>query len=169
MHEIPDLDAPKESGGVRRMVRYDQLTSHLLGPVRGKWCLLPFQICVLFGTATLYIVAGGQDLHAFANHVNADQGLPVWGYYVVFTCLQLVLSMLPTFAELSLVSLLGALMSIGYSLIAIAMCFTVERAEDVSYDPTHGKTGKDVVMSVFNALTTLLFAFGERFGVFVSI
>ena len=36
MHEIPDLGAPKESGGVRRMVRYDQLTSYLLGPVRGK-------------------------------------------------------------------------------------------------------------------------------------
>jgi hypothetical protein len=63
MHEVPDLDAPKGSNGVRRMVRYDQLTSHLLGPVRGKWCLLPFQLSTCVGIAILYVVAGGQDLH----------------------------------------------------------------------------------------------------------
>ena len=114
MHEIPDLDAPKGGHGIRRMVRYDQLTSYLLGPIRGKWCLVPFQMAVLFGTATLYIVAGGQDLYAFAVHVNTSQAMPVWGYYLVFAGLQLLLSMLPSFAELTFVSLLGALMSVGY-------------------------------------------------------
>ena len=160
MHEIPDLDAPKGSHSVRRMVRYDQLTSHLLGPVRGKWCLVPFQLSVLFGTATLYVVAGGQDLHAFAEHVNPSQAIPAWGYYLVFAALQLCLSMLPSFAELTLVSLLGALMSVGYSAIAIVMCFIVKPdAAAVTYDPADGKSAAEVTFGVFNALTTILFAY----------
>ena len=98
MHEIPDLGGAKESNGVRRMVRYDQLTSHLFGPLRGKWCLLPFQLATLVGIAITYTVVGGQDLRAFVLHVNPSLELAHWPFYVAFGGLQLVLSLVPSFA-----------------------------------------------------------------------
>ena len=88
-------------------------------------------------------------------------GLPSWPFFAMFGALQLGLSMLPDFGDLSVVSLLGALMSIGYCTIAAVMCFTSKPGADVSYDPSHGRSTADMVFGVFNALTTVLFAYGE--------
>jgi hypothetical protein len=68
---------------------------------------------------------------------------------------------LPSFNDLRLVSLLGALMSLAYCSIAIAMSATVQPA-GVSYSPTAGQRSSTAhVMGVFNALTTVFFAYGE--------
>ena len=56
-------------------------------------------------------------------------------------------------------SLLGALMSIGYSVIAIVMCFLVKPDASVIYDPAANKTPMEVTFGIFNALTTVLFAY----------
>ena len=49
------------------------------------------------------------------------------------------------------------------------MCFSTKPDPDVSYDPTHGRTTTEIVFGVFNACSTVLFAWGERFGVLILI
>lgn len=69
---------------------------------------------------------------------------------------------LPTFNELSLVSLLGALMSVAYCTIAVAMSATINPAPGtVNYDPASvPRSPIDRTMGIFNALTSILFAYG---------
>ena len=49
------------------------------------------------------------------EHINPSLVIPSWPFFIMFGALQLCLSMLPDFADLSIVSLVGALMSICYS------------------------------------------------------
>lgn len=72
---------------------------------------------------------------------------------------------LPSFNELSMVSLLGALMSVAYCTIAVAMAGTVKPAPGtVNYDPANvERTPLDRTMGIFNALTSILFAYGELY------
>ncbi|KAF8060318.1 LHT2 [Scenedesmus sp. PABB004] len=163
MHEVPDLDA-KEAGGLRRMDRYDQLSTYILGKRRGKLVLMPFQLAVLVGIAITYTVVGGDSLAAFSNFVSrgGTAYMGKWPFYVIFGGLQLLLSLLPSFNELSLVSLLGAIMSVAYCTIAVAMSATV--------NPPHGSVGYDPMavprspvsrtMGIFNAISSVLFAYG---------
>ena len=52
---------------------------------------------------------------AFVENINPSLVIPSWPFFIMFGALQLCLSMLPDFADLSIVSLVGALMSICYS------------------------------------------------------
>eukprot|EP00878_Enallax_costatus_P027683 GHUV01029826.1.p1 GENE.GHUV01029826.1~~GHUV01029826.1.p1 ORF type:complete len:253 (+),score=58.01 GHUV01029826.1:364-1122(+) len=162
MHEVPDLDC-KAGNGIRRLDRYDQLAEYVFGPKRGKAILLPFQMAVLVGIAVTYNVVGGDNLAAFAGAVSpVGPVMGGWAYYIMFGGLQLLLSMLPSFDDLRMVSLLGALMSLAYCTIAVAMSATVNPGTSVNYSPAlvH-KAPVKRVMDVFNALTTVFFAYGE--------
>jgi len=160
MHEVPDLG---KAGGIRRLDRYDQLAEYVFGKRRGKAILLPFQMAVLVGIAITYTVVGGDSLSAFANAVMppGSAHLPKWGFYLIFGGLQVLLSMLPSLHDARLISLLGALMSASYCLIAIVMSGTVRPGPEVNYNPAAvQRTPIERVMGVFNAMTTVLFAYG---------
>lgn len=74
----------------------------------------------------------------------------------MLTCLQL-----PSFNDLRYVSLLGALMSAVYCTIAIVMSGTVRPGPDVNYLPAAvARSPIERVMGVFNAMTTVFFAYG---------
>jgi hypothetical protein len=70
---------------------------------------------------------------------------------------------IPGFTELSIVSLLGALMSVAYCTIAVAMSGTVQPPHgSVNYEPlAFERSGLERTMGIFNALTSILFAYGE--------
>lgn len=73
-----------------------------------------------------------------------------------FFCLQL-----PSFNELRLVSLLGALMSLAYCTIAVVMSATGHPGSSVNYTPAAvPRTTTERLMGIFNALTTIFFAYG---------
>uniref|UniRef100_A0A383W7B9 Amino acid transporter transmembrane domain-containing protein n=1 Tax=Tetradesmus obliquus TaxID=3088 RepID=A0A383W7B9_TETOB len=161
MHEVPDLDN-KAGNGIRRLDRYDQLATYVLGPRKGKAVLLPFQLIVLLGVAITYTVVGGDSLRAFATFINPNLSMGRWSFYIIFGAVQLMLSLLPSFNELSMVSLLGAVMSVAYCIIAIVMSARVHPAKGtVNYAPEAvERTPVERAMGIFNAVTTVLFAYG---------
>lgn len=68
---------------------------------------------------------------------------------------------LPSFNDLRFVSLLGALMSGAYCIIAIAMSATVRPGPSVNYIPANVQRSLlERIMGVFNAMTTVFFAYG---------
>jgi hypothetical protein len=78
-------------------------------------------------------------------------------YYVFCVCLL----QLPSFNDLRFVSLLGALMSAAYCCIAIVMSGTVHPGPDVNYNPAAvPRSPVERIMGVFNAMTTVFFAYG---------
>jgi hypothetical protein len=68
---------------------------------------------------------------------------------------------LPSLHDAHLVLLLGALMSAAYCIIAMAMSATVRPGPEVNYNPAAAhRSPVERVMGIFNALTTVLFAYG---------
>lgn len=63
--------------------------------------------------------------------------------------------------DVRLVSLLGALMSAAYCLIAVAMSASVKHTTPVNYDPAQVERSTMArIMGIFNAMTTVFFAYG---------
>lgn len=161
MHEVPDLDAKPGSGGWRRFDRYQDLASYVLGPVKGWFALVPFQIAVCLGMCITYSVVGSEDLHAAVNDWSGGKAPAQWVFYLCFMGLQLVLSQLPDFSSLGIVSLVGALMSLGYCAIAVVLSLMLKPAADVTYAPLANEAGGSAMekaFAVFNALSTIMFA-----------
>lgn len=65
----------------------------------------------------------------------------------------------PNFHKLSAMSLLAAVMSIGYSTIAIGVSAHAGRQSDAKYN-LDGFTQADGIFGIFNALGTIAFAYG---------
>ena len=165
MHEVPDLDAKPGSGGWRRFDRYQDLASYVLGPVKGWFALVPFQIAVCLGMCITYSVVGSEDLHAAVNDWSGGKAPAQWVFYLCFMGLQLVLSQLPDFSSLGIVSLVGALMSLGYCAIAVVLSLMLKPAADVTYTPLANEAGGSAMekaFAVFNALSTIMFAVSAR-------
>jgi formate hydrogenlyase subunit 3/multisubunit Na+/H+ antiporter MnhD subunit len=96
---------------------------------------------------------------AFATHVPI---LPLLLLLLLLLLLCLVLQ-LPSFDDIRWVSLLGSLMSMAYCIIAFAMSASVRPEPSVSYVPAAvQRSTLDRVMGIFNALTSILFAYGEQ-------
>jgi len=158
MHETPDLDS-KDPSAYRRFDRYEDLTRYLLGRRAGWWALVPFQMAVLVGICITYTVVGGDDLFSAVAELAPGMKLPLWSFYLMFAGAQLILSQLPDFSSLGLVSLLGALMSVGYCVIAAALAIMHGPAPNVDYSPLAGSQSvQQKIFSIFTALSTLMFA-----------
>jgi len=155
MHEVPDMDSKDPKVSSKRLDRYQDLTAYVLGPRAGKWALLPFQLAVLIGIAITYTVLGAQNLALSASHVAPaeTQMLSSMQWAIVFGATQVMLSMLPSFNELSLVSLMGAIMSMGYCGIATVLSAMHKPGPEVSYTPGQGLSHMAYIMAVFNAVT----------------
>ena len=68
---------------------------------------------------------------------------------------------MPSLHDARLVSLLGALMSAAYCIIAVVMSATIKPGSEVNYDPAkvpHSNLTR--IMGIFNAMTTVFFAYG---------
>ena len=99
----------------KRFDRYPELGQHCFGPKLGYWVVMPQQLTVQVATGIVYGVTGGKSLKKCVELI-----WPAWGdhrttYFILFfVCLQFVISQAPNFNSLKGVSLLAAVMSIGY-------------------------------------------------------
>ncbi|KAI8470818.1 MAG: transmembrane amino acid transporter protein-domain-containing protein [Monoraphidium minutum] len=165
MHEIPD---PETKGAITSYIRFDRyqdLTCYVFGKRAGQWSLLPFQTLTLFGMALTYTVVGAEDLFAVVKDYSPAgmPAIPLWGCFLIWTGLQILLSQLPDFGSLGFVSALGSLMSVGYCTIATGLAAAyrpeVRPAYSVPLDTSaSGMTHR--VIDVFAAISTILFAYG---------
>lgn len=115
------------------------------------------------GTCVTLIIIGGETIKIFLHVVcgNAcSQKLSVVEWYVVFTCLAILLAQLPNLNSIAGVSLVGAISAITYCSLIWIVSIIQGRPEGVSYD--HLPKDKSEVarlFSIFNALGIIAFAF----------
>ncbi|KAK9929931.1 hypothetical protein M0R45_026999 [Rubus argutus] len=145
----------------KRFDRYPELGQHCFGPKLGYWIVMPQQLTVQVASSIVYTVTGGKSLKKFFELL-----FPAWGhvrttYYILFfTCCQFVISQSPNFNSLKGVSLLAAIMSLGYSLIAF-VASTIQGSkhhEQVSFG-VRSSTRTGQIFDVLNGCGTIAFAF----------
>ncbi|GFZ09412.1 transmembrane amino acid transporter family protein [Actinidia rufa] len=144
-----------------RYNRYLQLCCATFGDKLGKWLAL-FPIMYLSGgTCVALIVIGGSTLNRFFQYSTCGNtcrvmfgdttsnllfritcsetcslgSLTIVEWYLVFTCVAVVLSQLPNLNSIAGVSLIGAVTAVGYCTLTWAVSVAEGRIREVSYEP----------------------------------
>jgi len=148
----------------KRFNRYHELGQYAFGQKLGLWLIIPCQLIVMIGLDIVYCVTGGKSLkYVFDSQCGPNHcvsfGLSAW--IVIFAVISMLLSQFPNFHKLSVISLLAAVMSIGYSTIAIGIAThqALKQTERPPYN-LDGFTLTEGVFGCFNALGTIAFAYG---------
>lgn len=143
-----------------RFDRYPELGQHAFGKRLGYWLVMPQQMLVQVASDIVYMVTGGKSLMKFAELVSPTfHGTRLTYFILIFAAVHLVLSQTPNFNSLKSVSLLAAVMSIAYSMIAfVASSIKGSEGHQTSYElRSHTTPGK--VFDFFNGMGTIAFAF----------
>ncbi|CAN4082318.1 unnamed protein product [Withania somnifera] len=139
----------------KRFDRYLELGQHAFGKKLGLYIVVPQQLVVEVGLGIVYMVTGGKSFQKIHDLVCNDNCLEIkLAYYImIFASVHFVLSHLPNFNAISGVSLLAAIMSLSYCIIAWAASIAKGMQPNVDYGYKAENTGE----GIFNFLS----GFGE--------
>ncbi|CAH9135849.1 unnamed protein product [Cuscuta epithymum] len=154
-----EMHEPEGGGTGKRLDRYHELGQYAFGEKRGLYIVVPQQLVVQIGVNIVYMVTGGTSLMKFCQTV-----FPTWKplkrtyFIMIFGSVHFVLSHLPNFNSIALISLAAAIMSLSYSTIAWVASAHKGAQPDVDYSLRAPSTaGK--VFRFFSALGDVAFAY----------
>ncbi|EEF51835.1 lysine histidine transporter 1 [Ricinus communis] len=143
----------------KRLDRYHELGQHAFGEKLGLWVVVPQQLMVEVGVNIVYMITGGKSLKKFVDTVRPNgPDIKTTYFILMFGCVHLVLSHLPSFNSITGVSLAAAIMSLSYSTIAWVASVHKGVQHDVQYTP-RVSTSTGQMFSFFSALGDVAFAF----------
>ncbi|KAJ4954297.1 hypothetical protein NE237_011080 [Protea cynaroides] len=144
----------------KRFDRYHELGQYAFGEKLGLWIVVPQQLICEVGVDIVFMVTGGTSLQKFYNTVSPNgKNIKLTYFIMIFSSCHFVLSFLPNFNSISVISLAAAVMSLSYSTIA----WTASLAMGVQQDVQYGYTATTTPGTVFNFLSALgnvAFAYG---------
>ncbi|KAJ9167312.1 hypothetical protein P3X46_021976 [Hevea brasiliensis] len=144
----------------RRFDRYPELGQYAFGEKLGYWIIMPQQTLVQVASTIVYNVTGGKSLKKFVDLVIPCLSNIKQTYFILmFICVQFVLSQTPNFNALKGVSLLAALMSFCYSMVA----FVASTVRGSQHHPTsygvRSHTTAGIIFNALNGIGTIAFAY----------
>ncbi|KAJ8769877.1 hypothetical protein K2173_008959 [Erythroxylum novogranatense] len=144
----------------KRFDRYPELGQHVFGPKLGYWIVMPQQMLVQVAIDIVYMVTGGKSLKKFADLVIPSLGDIRKTYFTIFfLVLQLVLSQTPNFNSLRGISLIAAVMSWSYSMVAFITSIIRGSKQHPSTYGVRSHTTAGIILDAFSGLGTIAFAF----------
>ncbi|KAK7260768.1 hypothetical protein RIF29_27065 [Crotalaria pallida] len=142
-----------------RFDRYHELGQYAFGEKLGLYIVVPQQLVVEIGVNIVYMVTGGKSLQKFHDTVCDNcKKIKLTFFIMIFSSVHFVLSHLPSFNSISIVSLAAAVMSISYSTIAWAASINKGVQENVQYG-YKAKSASGTVFDFFGALGAVAFAY----------
>lgn len=111
------------------------------------------------GTCVAMIIIGGSTLKYFFHVTCNIQILTAAEWYLLFTCMAVILSQLPNLNAIAGVSLIGAITAVGYCTFIWVVSVAKSRLPNVSYEPVREKSDIGEIFQVLNALGIIAFAF----------
>lgn len=121
--------------------------------------MVPQQVVVEVSTCIVYMVTGGKSLQKFYQMVCPHcKTIKLTYFIIIFSSIHFVLSHLPNFNSISIVSLSAAVMSLTYSTIAWTASIGHGNDGHVDYELRGKNTGENV-FNFFNALGDIAFAY----------
>ncbi|CAI8594030.1 unnamed protein product [Vicia faba] len=143
----------------KRFDRYHELGQQAFGEKLGLYIVVPQQIIVEVGVDIVYMVTGGASIKKFHDTVCPScKKIKLSFFIMIFASINFVLAHLPNFNSISTVSLVAAVMSFSYSIIAWTASAHKGVQEDVQYS-NKATTSIGSMFNFFNALGTVAFAY----------
>lgn len=97
----------------KRLNRYHELGQYAFGEKLGLWVVVPQQLVAEVGTDIAYMVTGGKSLQKFHEIVCPDCKRLKTSYFImIFAACHFVISHLPNFNSITVVSIAAAVMSL---------------------------------------------------------
>ena len=115
------------------------------------------------GTCTTLIIIGGSTARTFYEVVCGEscssKPMTTVEWYLVFTCVAVVLSQLPNLNSIAGISLIGAVTAVGYCTSIWMASVAQGTLPGVNYNPVRGGNSVEKILGVFNAFGIIAFAF----------
>jgi hypothetical protein len=115
------------------------------------------------GTCTALIIIGGSTARTFYEIVCGEsctsKPMTTVEWYLVFTCVAVVLSQLPNLNSIAGISLIGAVTAVGYCTSIWMASVAQGTLQGVNYNPVRGGNSVGKTLDVFNAFGIIAFAF----------
>jgi len=151
----------------RRMRSYAQVVRESMGLGHEIFFGI-IQFSNLFLSALAYNITGALSLQAVVCPTGGceGRGYSYWVFAVIYGGIQLVVSQLPNMDSLWWISALGAIMSFGYSTMAIALSITYMATYGVAGGSVSGiefSTSSNKTFAVLNAIGAITFAYSFSF------
>ncbi|KAG5097499.1 hypothetical protein JHK82_047353 [Glycine max] len=146
----------------KRFDRYHELGQHAFGEKLGLWIVVPQQLMVDVGINIVYMITGGNSLKKIYD-ILCDDCEPIRRTYfiMIYACVQIVLSHLPSFNSIAGVSFAAAVMSVGYSTIAWITSLHRGVQQGVKYSSRFSSDAESV-FGFFGALGTIAFGYAAH-------
>ncbi|KAK3418919.1 hypothetical protein EUGRSUZ_H04668 [Eucalyptus grandis] len=143
----------------KRFDRYHELGQHAFGEKLGLWIVVPQQLIVEVGVCIVYMITGGKSMKKIHDSLcTGCKPIKTSYFIIIFASIHFVLSHLPNFNSISVVSLAAAVMSLSYSTIAWTASLHRGVQPDVDYS-YKGKDQQTVMFNFFSALGDVAFAY----------
>ncbi|AES95238.1 putative amino acid transporter, transmembrane domain-containing protein [Medicago truncatula] len=146
-----------------RYSRYLQLCFVTFGEKLGKLLALFPILYLSAGTCTTLIIIGGSTARTFYEVVCGEscnsKPMTTVEWYLVFTCVAVVLSQLPNLNSIAGISLIGAVTAVGYCTSIWMASVAQGTLPGVNYNPVRGGNSVEKILGVFNAFGIIAFAF----------
>ncbi|XP_050262750.1 lysine histidine transporter-like 8 isoform X2 [Quercus robur] len=149
-----------------RYSRYLQLAIVSFGPKLGKLLALFPVMYSSGGACVIMIINGGRTLdllfkticdHEATCHVQSLTGTE---WFLVFTCVAILVAQLPNLNSMVGVSLIGAITAIGYCTLILVLSITKGRPIDISYGQFDvAKSSMEKISDILNAFGIIALAF----------
>ncbi|PWA93358.1 LYS/HIS transporter 7 [Artemisia annua] len=155
-----------ESPSGARYSRYLWLSIATFGEKLGKFMTLVPTIYLSSGTCITLVMIGGATFKLLFNTIvgkswedHNETPLSMIEWYLVFTCVAVVLAQLPNLNSIAGVSLIGAIASVSYCTIIWVVSIVEGRQSGISYEQQEEVSRIARVCDVLNALGIVAFAF----------
>ncbi|KAH7372719.1 hypothetical protein KP509_17G017900 [Ceratopteris richardii] len=148
--------AAEESGRVPQTFR--DLSMQAIGERWSTYLVAPLQFIVCFATVVSCIVLGGQALKA----IFEGQELSLYQFTIVFGCMHMLLSQLPSLHSLRHLNLCALLASISYCALVVYGCISAGSTRDLrNHEYSIKGTHPQKMFGVFNAVSILSNVYGN--------
>ncbi|KAF7851161.1 hypothetical protein BT93_L4422 [Corymbia citriodora subsp. variegata] len=150
-----------------RYSRFLHLSIAAFGPRLGKLLALFPVMYLSGGTCVMLIITGGKAIQDLFKIMCSGDGTacsikPLDGveWFLLFTCIAMVIAQLPNLNAIARVSLFGAIVAISYSALIWILSVAKGRLEGVSYEPlVEAKSNEARIGSVLNAIRIIALSF----------
>uniref|UniRef100_A0A803NQX1 Amino acid transporter transmembrane domain-containing protein n=1 Tax=Cannabis sativa TaxID=3483 RepID=A0A803NQX1_CANSA len=156
-----------ESDSGLRYSRFLHLSIAAFGPKAGKIMSIFPVMYLSGGTCAMMIITGGGTLKLFFQNICGDgpglsckaQSVSGVEWFLVFTCMAILLAQLPNLNSLTIISFVGAVTAIVYCTILWALPLGMDRPNEISYDPLPTNSKMDKYGDVLNGIGIIILAF----------
>ncbi|XP_062091893.1 GABA transporter 1-like [Humulus lupulus] len=146
----------------RRLLRFRDMATDILGPGWGKYFVGPLQLGICFGIVIASTLLGGQSLKFIYLLANPNGEMKLYHFIIMFGSVVLVLAQMPSFHSLRHINLISLLLCLAYSACAAAGSVNIGYSKDAPRrDYSVKGSEKDRIFGTFNAISIIATAYAS--------